>query len=348
MTKKWVQISHSKARVVEEYNVIIFTISIGIGTLILGCILFALFNIFLVLLFNLLINLLIQFIQFNLLHGEPVPKTLIEQLPLILFCIIFIIIFMILWLFVPDDELIFDLDEGTLKYLVQSRFDKLLKRQGSIKKRLHLSEYSKVSLRVDSEVDSDNDRWYCYSLKINSDSPDIYFEIDCSARFSSTNELYKSSRQKLHELENLGRQLADFLQVPMVLDIDANKAAKTDRNSSNSSNARISTGSKDEIETAVEKIYKTLKSSFGNTHEYRIVNSEDFRGYVDLAYYHRLQSALVEQGYTWAGDIEDMTVAEELREYNSRTFIRIMINSTHNTSIAFYHVNPKIPLGHKC
>ncbi len=76
-----------------------------------------------------------------------------------------------------------------------------------------------------------------------------------------------------------------------------------------------------------------------------MVNSDDCRGYVDLAYYHRLQSALVEQGYTWAGDIEDMTVAKELREYNSRTFIRIMINSTHNTSIAFYHVNPKIPLG---
>ncbi|WP_216634781.1 hypothetical protein, partial [Gloeomargarita lithophora] len=34
-----------------------------------------------------------------------------------------------------------------------------------------------------------------------------------------------------------------------------------------------------------------------------------------------------------------------LREYNSRTFIRTMINSTHNTSIGFYHVNPKIPLG---
>ncbi len=53
----------------------------------------------------------------------------------------------------------------------------------------------------------------------------------------------------------------------------------------------------------------------------------------------------MEQGYSWTGDIEDMTVAEELREYNTRTFIRTMINPTHNTSIALYHVNPKIPLG---
>jgi len=40
-----------------------------------------------------------------------------------------------------------------------------------------------------------------------------------------------------------------------------------------------------------------------------------------------------------------LTIAEQLQEYHTRTFIRVMINPTHNTSIGFYHVNPKIPLG---
>jgi len=97
-----------------------------------------------------------------------------------------------------------------------------------------------------------------------------------------------------------------------------------------------------EIETTVEQLYRLLKSNFGTIHEYRIVNSEAFRGYVDLAYYHRLQSALVEKGYIWAGDVEDMTLAEYLlEEYHTRTFIRLMINPTYNTSIAIGHLGFK-------
>ncbi|MEN9216399.1 MAG: hypothetical protein Q6K90_03625 [Gloeomargarita sp. HHBFW_bins_162] len=64
-----------------------------------------------------------------------------------------------------------------------------------------------------------------------------------------------------------------------------------------------------------------------------------------LTWHHRLQSALVAQGYTWAGDIEDVTLLPELEQYNMRTLIRTMINPTHNTSIAIYHFRPRVFLG---
>jgi hypothetical protein len=208
---------------------------------------------------------------------------------------------------VVEDVLVFDLSQGNLVHIQRSLLAKLLKRPGSIKKRLHLSNYSKVSLRVDSDVDSDDDRYYFYSLVMSGDSQNNYFQIDCSSRSSSLDKL---DRKELAELEHLGRQLADFLQIPLVSEIDRDGEINTRPTSPSRTTSNDST----EIETAVEKIYKTLKSSFGQSHEYRIVNSEDFRGYVDLAYYHRLQSALIEQGYTWAGDIEDMTVAEDITE----------------------------------
>ena len=341
MTKKWVQISDSQAKAVKEYNVITSTLYIGILALLLSVLLYLI--ILFVFLPSSLVDPLIQFIESNieskLLNGEPISEKVIINLQIIFFCIIFIAMFMLCSLIdIVEDVLVFDLSQGNLVHIQRSLLAKLLKRPGSIKKRLHLSNYSKVSLRVDSDVDSDDDRYYFYSLVMSGDSQNNYFQIDCSSRSSSLDKL---DRKELDELEHLGRQLADFLQIPLVSEIDRDGEINTRPTSPSRTTSNDST----EIETAVEKIYKTLKSSFGQSHEYRIVNSEDFQGYVDLAYYHRLQSALIEQGYTWAGDIEDMTVAEELREYNSRIFIRVMINSTHNTSIGFYHFNPKIPLG---
>jgi len=342
MTKKWVQISDSQAKVVEQHNIIIYTLYIGILALLLSVLLYLI--ILFIFLPSSLVDPLIQFIESNieskLLNGEPISEKVIMNLQIIFFCIIFIAMFMLCSLIdIVEDVLVFDLSQGNLVHIQRSLLAKLLKRPGSIKKRLHLSNYSKVSLRVDSDVDSDDDRYYFYSLVMSGDSQNNYFQIDCSSRSSSLDKL---DRKELAELEHLGRQLADFLQIPLVSEIDRDGEVNTRPTSPSRTTSNDST----EIETAVEKIYKTLKSSFGQSHEYRIVNSEDFRGYVDLAYYHRLQSALIEQGYTWAGDIEDMTVAEILLEYyNARTFIRTMINPTHNTSIAFYHVNPKIPLG---
>ncbi|MEN9273302.1 MAG: hypothetical protein Q6J44_00625 [Gloeomargarita sp. DG02_4_bins_56] len=100
------------------------------------------------------------------------------------------------------------------------------------------------------------------------------------------------------------------------------------------------------IEAAAEKIYQALKLAFGYDPEYYQVNATDFRGYVDLAYYRRLQSELVKQEYTWVGDIGEMNVAELMQRHdNTRTFIRAMINPTHNTSVAFYHLRPRGFLG---
>ena len=99
------------------------------------------------------------------------------------------------------------------------------------------------------------------------------------------------------------------------------------------------------IEAAAEKIYQVLKLSFGYEPEYYQVNAADFHGYVDLAYYRRLQSQLVKQGYTWVGDIGEMNIAELMQHNNTRTFIRAMINPTHNTSVAFCHFRPRVFLG---
>lgn len=71
------------------------------------------------------------------------------------------------------------------------------------------------------------------------------------------------------------------------------------------------------IEAAAEKIYQAIKLAYGYDPECYQVNATDFRGYVDLAYYRRLQSQLVKQEYTWVGDVEEMNIAELMRRYNN-------------------------------
>ena len=286
--------------------------------------------------------MLIEFIESNILRGEPLPKTVTNTSSVVLlsitFCINFMIVFMLSWLPVMvEDELIFDLDQGTLIQTVRSRFSRLLKRKVRIKNRAVLSNYSKVALRIDSESDWDHGQLYYYPLVLINDSSNNCFQIDCSKRFSSTDELHQSGRKEFARLENLGHQLADFLRMPVVLETEKRTDAQP-----TASGRVTSNDSAKEIETTVEQLYRLLKSNFGTIHEYRIVNSEAFRGYVDLAYYHRLQSALVDKGYIWAGDVEDMTLAEYLlEEYHTRTFIRLMINPTYNTSIAICHLGFK-------
>ena len=50
------------------------------------------------------------------------------------------------------------------------------------------------------------------------------FQIDRSSYYDSRSklELYQSGWKQLADLEHLGRQLADFLGIPMVLEIDRN------------------------------------------------------------------------------------------------------------------------------
>jgi hypothetical protein len=112
-----------------------------------------------VILFAILSRPIIQLIEFYLLHGEPISKSVIdviERLPLIFSGTVFIVLSILLWLDIPvNDELVFDLDQGTLTHLVRSRFAKLLKRPHSVKKRLRLSEYSMISLRVDFKENFD-------------------------------------------------------------------------------------------------------------------------------------------------------------------------------------------------
>ncbi len=91
-------------------------------------------------------------------------------------------------------------------------------------------------------------------------------------------KLFYFRDKELADLQNIGRKLADFLQIPLVSEIGMNGEINTKTTSFNSETSPHLKS----IETEVEKFYKTLKSNYGQTHEYRIVNSDDFRGYVDL------------------------------------------------------------------
>lgn len=128
--------------------------------------------------------MLIEFIESNILRGEPLPKTVTNTSSVILlsitFCINFMIVFMLSWLPVMvEDELIFDLDQGTLIQTVRSRFSRLLKRKVRIKNRAVLSNYSKVALRIDSESDWDHGQLYYYPLVLINDSSNNCFQMDC-------------------------------------------------------------------------------------------------------------------------------------------------------------------------
>jgi hypothetical protein len=142
----------------------------------------------------------VPFIESSLLHGEPISETVkLWSLYASFFIFPSFSTLILLWLgTVVDDELIFDLDTGTLIRLVRSRFSRLFKRPGSVKKRLRLSRYSKVSIRFDSELDSDGDTFYFYSLEISGDSPSDNFEIDrlyhsCFYSSSSVGQLFQKS-----------------------------------------------------------------------------------------------------------------------------------------------------------
>ncbi|APB32574.1 hypothetical protein GlitD10_0272, partial [Gloeomargarita lithophora Alchichica-D10] len=155
----------------------------------------------------------------------------------------------------------------------------------------YLSEFSEIAILEKSETDSDGDSYWSCTLEM------IGYENMVIEKFPN-----KKFMKYISELQDLACKMGNFLRKPVITPIGVISVSQTQEYCPSSD--------QDEMTTAVEKIYKTLKLNFVDTHEYRIVNSDDFRAYVDLAYYHRLQSTLVEQGYTWAGDIEDMTVAE--------------------------------------
>ncbi len=228
MIKKWVQISFSQAKIIGSFHaggggVLLF---IGLIASAFSGFILAPFLGFILAKFLGFLRQFIEIIETNLLHGEPIFETIpivetIEGwLPFVSFLIppfVFTLILLSLGT-VVDDELIFNLDEGTIKRILKSRLSKLLKRQGSVKQRLGLFKYSKVSLRFDSEVDDDSDTSYFYSLKLIGDPPGNDFEIDRLYSYAG-----HSFSKELAELEHLGRQLADFLKIPMVSEIGTDR-----------------------------------------------------------------------------------------------------------------------------
>jgi hypothetical protein len=225
-TTKWVQISPFQAKIVRNH---------GIAELIARLPIYCFVLLWVLLAFSFVLGggnfpdiylaRLSQFIESTFLNGEPLPIPETVLLPI--FWLIFLMIgFILSWLnAIVKDELIFDLERGMLIHLIQSRFSRLLNRQGSVKNR-NLSMYSRVCIRVDSYA-SDTDRKYFYSLVIASDSPqnNNYFQIDRSIKCGSIRELSQSelSSKQLADLENLGYTLADSLRMPMVLEIDRNR-----------------------------------------------------------------------------------------------------------------------------
>ncbi len=187
--KKWVQLSHSQAKIIR-YSYTKFPLSrIDFHNttqfILYSSIIATAFSFFTSLyflhFFDPLVDFIAQFIQSNSLHGEPISKTTKERLSFV-FSISVLFFAMLITIFLSTvvvDELIFDLDEKTITHIVQSNLSQLFKREGSVKK-FHLSHYAKVSIRVSSHSDSDGEVWYFYSLEMISDPPGNNFQIDCS------------------------------------------------------------------------------------------------------------------------------------------------------------------------
>jgi len=73
-------------------------------------------------------------------------------------------------------------------------------------------------------------------------------------------------------------------------------------------------------------------------HEYRDVDARSFR-HLDLQFYDRVRDALVAQGCTWLGDVEDVTLKGTANDF--RTFIRFLVSADGAICIGLYHPKPK-------
>ncbi|MCS6782800.1 MAG: hypothetical protein RMI89_11080 [Gloeomargarita sp. SKYBB_i_bin120] len=282
-------------------------------------------------------SFIFRWIEMNFLAGEALSlsqKRLLSAV--ILFIFIFIVSLMIfLWNWLQQkvkDEFLFDRSKRIVSHIKQSRLAYLLGWPSCVRT-YHLSDFSKVSISVTKTRVGPFNFGYCFVLKlVNQHLP---LQIGRSAGFSSLESLARFAYGELLNFQDLARKLGDFLKIRVEEEslIDLTKRLKQTLAAQN----QVDFG---EIENKVNEIYKVLQAAYGQIYQYRPVNSEAFRYSVDLRYYHRLQSALVEQGYCWVGDVECVTLAPMLQEQHMRTFLRCMINPTHNTSIAIYHLNP--------
>ncbi|MEN9216398.1 MAG: hypothetical protein Q6K90_03620 [Gloeomargarita sp. HHBFW_bins_162] len=285
MAKEWVQISNSQAKVFEASyirNPTKRALFIGLAAFVIAV---ALTTTVVNELSESFQSFLIRFIEYKFLNGELLSATTKKLLSVIFLIVSFIIqcitFFILIWLFDKSkDEFVFDLNKKTISHIDQSNFDRLLRREGSVE--IHsLVNCSKVAVVIVTDEDSDGDNFYFYSLEVIGDYLGKKIQIDRSGSYSSPNQLVRLN--DITYFQNLARKIGDFLQLPVELEPSEYLKIKHEKGIQEKPPEKQNLTEIETIESAVEKIYKILMSSFGQTHEYRLVNSEDFQGYVDLA-----------------------------------------------------------------
>ncbi|MGC8642503.1 MAG: hypothetical protein ACP5XB_21825 [Isosphaeraceae bacterium] len=93
------------------------------------------------------------------------------------------------------------------------------------------------------------------------------------------------------------------------------------------------------IKKTARDIKKLNERVYVPRHEYRQADPRSFR-HLDLSFYDRTRDALVGEGCTWLGDVEDVTLKGTAFDF--RTFIRFLVSKDRTTCIGLYHPKPRI------
>ena len=94
---------------------------------------------------------------------------------------------------------------------------------------------------------------------------------------------------------------------------------------------------KRQVEKSAEKLREELDAVFGGEHEYARVDPAEL-ALLDLEFYDRARDTLVELGFTYVADIEDLTMTRA--NPNMRTFTRAMIADSGLVRATMFHLRP--------
>ena len=92
-----------------------------------------------------------------------------------------------------------------------------------------------------------------------------------------------------------------------------------------------------EATEVAQMVLGNMQRAFQPKHLYQVVDGRDFR-HVSRRFYRRTQARLEDLGFSFVGDVEDVTM--KVQTPDPRTFIRTMVSRDRTDVAAFYHVRP--------